>query len=117
MQASKGHSPTGEPRQSDKSGHGKNASQQGTLTNWRAQTEGQIRTWKECKPARGTHFLGGPDRDKSGYRTNMGQQGALTYWRVKMMRQVRTGKCCKPERGTHILESPDGETSQDTKII
>ena len=41
---SKGHSLSGEPSRRDKSGHGKNVSQQGALTTWRAQTEGQGRT-------------------------------------------------------------------------
>ena len=44
MQASKGHSLPGEPRQRDKSGHGINESQQGVLTSWRSQTERQVRT-------------------------------------------------------------------------
>ena len=40
-------------------------SQQGALTNWRAQTERQVRTQKECEPARGTHRLESPDRETS----------------------------------------------------
>jgi len=44
MQSSERHPRTGEPRWRDKSGHGKNGSQQGALTNWRARTEGQART-------------------------------------------------------------------------
>jgi len=39
MQASKVNSQPGKPRQRDKSGHRKNASQQRALTNWRTQTE------------------------------------------------------------------------------
>jgi len=70
MQASKGHLPTG------------------------AQTEGQVRIEKECKPAR-----------------------ALTSWRAQVERQVRTWKQCEPTRGTHKLESPGGETSQDMETI
>ena len=65
MQASTGHSHPGEPRWRDKSGHGTNAIQQGALTNWRAQMERQVRTWKECKPAMGTHKLESPDRKTS----------------------------------------------------
>lgn len=32
-------------------------SQYGTLTSWRGQMLGMVRTWKEDKPVRGTHFL------------------------------------------------------------
>jgi hypothetical protein len=41
------HSPTRERRREDMSGHGKRASERGALTSWRAQREGQVRTWKE----------------------------------------------------------------------
>jgi len=53
---SEGHSRTGEPRAVHKSGHRKKTSKRGTLTNWRAQREGQVRTQKEAR-IRGTHFL------------------------------------------------------------
>jgi len=131
MQASEGHSRSREPDREtnqdmpverlqasksthqlspdrDKSGHGKNASQQGDLTFWRAQIERQVRKWKECEPARGTYMLESPDgetsqdtervqaskghwhsqtgeprqRDKSGHGKNVNQQGALTCWRA-----------------------------------
>ena len=61
MEANKGHPQTGEPERRDRSGHGNNANQRGALTAWRAQTKRQVRTWKECEPARGTHFLESPD--------------------------------------------------------
>jgi len=65
---SKGHSLPGEHRQTDKLGHRRNPSEQGALTNWRAQTDGQVRTWKESKQARGTHFLesAGTSQDMKG---------------------------------------------------
>ena len=44
MLVSKGHSQTGEPRQRGKSGHRKNASWQGAPTNWKAQTEVEVKT-------------------------------------------------------------------------
>jgi len=112
MQASKGHSHPGEPRWRDKSGHRKHASQQGALTSWRAQTERQVRTqrqcglgraltsWraqvesqvrtqKQCKPVRGTHKLEeSRQRDKSGHGNNVSQQGALTSWRARTEGQV-----------------------------
>src|SRR5260221_8085665 len=56
-QASKGHSLAGEGRGWDWSAHGKQTSQQGTLTNWRGQRLGLVRTWKANKPARDTHIL------------------------------------------------------------
>jgi hypothetical protein len=65
MQASKENSQTGVPRQRDKSEPQKNASQQGKLTSWSAQTERQVRTQKECKIARGTYILERPDRETS----------------------------------------------------
>ena len=139
MRASEGHSRPREPRHKDKSGHGKNASQRGALTNWRAQKQRQVRTRKECDPARGTHQLESPDietsqdaegmraseghsqtgeyrhRDKLGHENNASQRGALTSWRAKTQRQVRTRKECEPARGTHSLDSPDTETCQETE--
>ena len=49
IQVSKGHSHPGERRWMDKSGHRRNLSEQGALTNWRAQMDRQVRTWKESK--------------------------------------------------------------------
>ena len=66
MRASaEGHSHPGEPRHRDKSGHGNNVSQQGVLTSWRAQTQRQVRTRKECGPAEGTHKLESTDTKMS----------------------------------------------------
>src|SRR6267142_2251043 len=62
IQLSKGHSPTEECRQTDKSGHEKNPTKQGALTSWRVQTDGQVRTWNESDQARGTHFLESAER-------------------------------------------------------
>src|SRR6266850_923481 len=100
IQPSKGHSPTGECRQMDKSGvsgHGKNTTKQGALTNWRVQTDGQVRTWKKSVLSKG-HSQTGEHRwmDKSGHRKNTTKQGALTDWRV---------------------QSADRQTSQDMEII
>src|SRR6266850_2253219 len=90
FQVTKGHSPTGEHRQTDKLGHGMNPSDQGALTNWRAQTDRQVRTQKESKQLRGTHILESADGQTSQDRKNPSKQGALTCWRVQMDRQVRT---------------------------
>src|SRR6267142_1878080 len=58
-QASKGHSLSEEHRQTDKSGHEKNPSKQGVLTDWRAQMDRHT--------------------DKSGHGKNLSKQGALTH--------------------------------------
>jgi len=65
IQASEGHSPTGEQRWTDKSEHGKNPTEQGALTNWRVQMDGQVSTQKESKQVRGTHSLKNADRQTS----------------------------------------------------
>jgi len=56
-QLSKGHSLSRDGRGRDKSGHGKKLMEQGALTPWRPQREGQVRTHKESNQARGTHSL------------------------------------------------------------
>src|SRR6266850_1096516 len=120
IQPSEGHSPTGEHRQTDKSGHGKNLTKQGALTLWRVQMDGQVRTWKESDQSRGTHILKSADRqtsqdmerillaeghshtrecrrtDKSEHRKNMTKQGALTNWRAQTDGQVRSGDGINP---------------------
>ena len=50
------HSPTGDHIGRDKSGHGKNPTERGALTNWRPHREGRVRR-KETGRARGTHQL------------------------------------------------------------
>src|SRR5260221_1204128 len=54
---SKGHSLSRESRGWNWSEHGKQTSQQGTLTSWRGQRLGLVRIWKANKPARDTHLL------------------------------------------------------------
>ena len=46
-QLSKAHSLPGDGRERDKSGQGKKATKQDTLTDWRWQRKGQVRTQKE----------------------------------------------------------------------
>ena len=46
-QLSKERSLPGDHRGGDKSGHGKKTTEQGALTSWRPQREGQVRTQKE----------------------------------------------------------------------
>ena len=56
------HSPTGDSRQSDLSGHRNNPTNQGPLTYWRRQTERLVRTPKESDQPRPTHQLETADR-------------------------------------------------------
>ena len=114
--ASEGYSPTIEYRWVDKLGHKKNTSKQGALTNWRAQMDGQVRTWLESEQVKDTHFLESTEEwtskdtkriwaseghllpkehrwmNKLGHGINLNKQGALTNWRVQMNRQLRTWK-------------------------
>src|SRR6266850_1989660 len=101
----------------DKSGHGNNPTERGALTNWRAQTDGQVRT-RIIRPSEG-HSLPGERRrtDKSGHGRNPTERGALTTGRAQTDGQVRTRKQSNRARGTHFLESADGRTSQDTETI
>ena len=109
------------------------------LTSLRARKQRQVRTRKECEPARGTHHLEGPDtktfqdteriraseghsqtgeprnRNNSGHRKDENQQGALTFWKAQIQKQVRTQNECEPGRGTHVLENPGTETNQNTE--
>src|SRR6266850_1462317 len=59
------------------------ASEQGALTCCQAQRKGQVRTWKEGKCTRCTHFLLSTEEQQ--------------HW------QVRTGQECKQAMGTHSL--------------
>ena len=56
-QASKWHSLAGEGRGGDLEGHRKKANHSGALTSWREQRLGMVRTVKDKKPSRATHFL------------------------------------------------------------
>ena len=116
MQAIKGNSLPGEPRQGDKSGYGKNASQQGALTNWRAQTASQ--DMERMPASKGTHFLESPDGETSQdtKTMNASQQGALTNWSPDRGTSQNRERM-QASKGTHILESPGGETSQNMETM
>src|SRR6267142_740092 len=105
IQPSEGHSLPGEHRQTDKSRQGKNLTELGALTNWRAQMGRQFRRWKESNQARGTHQLESADRWTSQETQDMEkiciEQGALTDWRAQMDGQVKTWKESNQARGTH----------------
>ena len=113
-QQSKGHSPTGDHRGRDKSGHRKKGTKQGALTSWRSQREGQGRTWKESNQARGTHFLetteGGEVRT---WKESDQARGTHFLETTEGGGQVKTQKESDQARGTHILEITEGGTSQD----
>ena len=115
-------------------GHRKKPTNQGALTDWRPQREGQVRTQKETNQPRGTHFLettkgetcqdtersqpskghsiSGDHRggDKSGHRKKPTKQGALTNWRPQKGGHVRTQKETNQPRGTYRLEITEGGT-------
>ena len=91
-QLSEGHSLSRDDRGRGKSGHRKKVTNQGTLTSWRQQREGQVRTQKKAT-----------------------DQGALTLWRWQREGQVRTWKESNQPRHTHQLEMAEGGTSQDTE--
>ena len=56
-QLSEVHSPTGDGRGRNLSGHGNKPTKQGALTSWKQQREGLVRTQKETDRARGTYVL------------------------------------------------------------
>ena len=74
------------------SGHTKKSTDRGTLTTWRRQREGLVRT-----------------------RKNPTDRGPLTYWRQQRVGLVRTLKETDRPRHTHILETAEGGTCQDTE--
>ena len=97
------------------SGHRRKATEQGTLTPWRPQREGFVRTQKESNQERHTHFLETAEAGTSGHGKKLTEQGALTNWRPQRERLVRTWKESDRERHTHFLETVEGATCQDTK--
>jgi hypothetical protein len=125
---SKAHSLSGDGRERDLSGHGKELTEQGTLTAWRWQREGIVKTRKETEQAvhshtgdsRGTcqdternraskaHSPTGDSRGKdlSGHGKKQTERGSLTSWRQQREGLVRTRKGTDLARGmgTHILE-------------
>src|SRR5260221_401813 len=135
--ASKGYPPSGESRGWNWSEHGKQTSQQGTLTCWRGQRLGLVRTWKANRPARDMgwlerggvgigqkmeskqaskgHSLPGEGRgwDWSEHGKQTSQQGTLTCWRGQRLGLVSTWKANKPARDTHSLESAEGGIGQN----
>ena len=56
-QLNEGRSPTGDNRERNKLGHRRKTIEQGALTIWRRQKDGQVRTWKENNRARDAHRL------------------------------------------------------------
>ena len=116
IRPTKAHSPTGDGRQSNLSGHRNNPTDRGPLTRWRWQTQRLVRTPKQSDRPRPTHILETADRatcqdtetirpteahshagdgrqsDLSGQRNNPTDRGPLTSWRWQTERLVRTTK-------------------------
>ena len=133
------HSPTGDSSRRDLSEHVKKPTDRGTLTLWRRQREGLVRTRKENDRPRHTHFLetaeGGPCQDTernrptetysptgdsrgrnlSGHGKKPTDRGALTIWRRQRERLVKTRKETDQPRRTHFLETAEGGPCQDTE--
>ena len=101
-----------EHRQMDKSGHRKNLTEQGALTNW--STDRWISQDTERIRLSEGHSLSGERRwtDKSGHGKNPTERGALTFWRAQTDGQVRTRKESNRVRGTHRLESAVGQDTE-----
>ena len=133
------HSPSGDGRGRDLSGHRKKHNEQGALTSWRWQTEGLLRTQKETDRARRTHVLKTADggtcqdternqpskvhsptgdsrgRDLSGHGKKPTEQGTLTCWSRQREGLVGTWKEIDQARRTHSLETVEGGTCQDNE--
>ena len=114
-QPSKVHSRPGNSGGRDSSGHRKNPTDRGTLTSWRRQREGLVRTWKETNQRRHTHSLetaeGG---SRSGHGKKLTNRGALTNWR-RRRDLVGTRKETDRLRRTHFLKTAEGGACQDTE--
>jgi len=112
-QASKGHSLAGEGRGWDWSEHGKQTSQQGTLTPWRGQRLGLVRTWKANKPARDTHLL---ERAEVGIGQNMeskqASKGHSHAGEGRGWDWLEHGKQTS-QQGTHLLERAEVGVGQN----
>ena len=118
--------------------HKKDTGLRGTLTSWRPQREGLVRSWKESNWARDTHILETTEgtcqdterkqpseghlhpgdhrrRNLSGHRKNAAELGALTSWRQQKEGLVRIQKESNQLRGTHFLETAERGMCQDTE--
>ena len=95
--------------------HGKEPTERGTLTSWRQQREGLVRTRKEIDRSIGTHSLktaeGGTRQDTERNRPSQ----ALTSWRRQREGFVRTRKEIDRARPTHFLETAVETTCQNTE--
>src|SRR6266850_1686183 len=88
----RGDSQTDECIGRDESGHQRKQNEQGALTCYRAQTEGQVRALEETKRAGHSPPVEHRGRDKSGHRKKPSEQGALTHYRAQREKEVRTKK-------------------------
>ena len=133
------HSRPGDGRGRDLLGHENKPTDRDTLTFWRQQREGLVRTRKKTDRSRRTHFLETAERgtcqdletnrlteahshagdergrDLSGHGKKSTDRGTLTHWRQQRGALVRTLKQTDRPRHTHPLETADGGTCQDTE--
>jgi len=114
---SDGHSPTGDRRRRDLSGHGKKPTKRRHSPTDR-RGEGLVRTRKESDQEWGTHFLeiakGGTCHNMERKRLSDGH--SLAPPRPQRKGLVRTWKESNRVMGTHFLEAAEGGTCQDTEI-
>ena len=105
-QPSKGHSLPGDRRGREKSGHGKKVTEQGVLTSWRPQKEGEVRICMERRQTSKDHSHSRDHRgwNKSGHGNKPTKQGTLTSWR----RQRGRSQDMKKKRGEWHSLSRDG---------
>jgi len=113
QQASEGHLRPVKHGGRDSSGQQKQASKKGALAFCRVQKEGRVRTEKEIRQARDTHFLlntdGGTSEDSERMRASKGCSRPVEC----RGRLIRTAKESRQARGTHSLLSAEIGTSQN----
>ena len=112
---SKAHSHPGDGRGRDLSGHRKKLTKQGTLTNWRRQREGLVRTQKEINLASSTHCLEIAEERTCEDKNKLTNRDPLTFWRQQREGLVRTWKEIDRARHAHQLDTAEGGTCQDTE--
>ena len=135
----KAHSPTGDSKGRDLSGHGKKSTDRGALTCWSRQREVLVRTREKTDLLRCTHSLDtaeggtcqdteineptkvhshsgdGRGRNLSRHGNRPTERGPLTSWRRQREGLVKTQKQTDRPRPTHTLEMAGGGTCQDTE--
>jgi hypothetical protein len=111
-----GHSPTGDHRGGDNSGHGKKATERWALTNWRPRREGEVRVWKELESGqeKGTHELEATRKRYVRTIKKAIDQGTLTDWRP-WRGATQDMKRKQPSEGHSRTGHHKGGISKDTE--